>query len=331
MVGLLVTGLFLAWALRGVPLASIWAGIRQADPFLLIGAAALATLTFPLRTFRWRVILRDEAGRAYALGPLWRAVSIGFMANNLLPARAGEVARAYVASREMPVRFSTALASIGVERVVDALVMLALMAVAILAPSFPAHATVNGTSVGHLTAGAAAGFGAVLVLALIVVLHPAPWLRLFERAARAVLPARIADRVSGIAEGIVAGLTVLKSPRRLAELGFWSLVVWLVNAASFALCFRAFGLAVPAEGALLLQGIIGFGVAIPSSPGFFGVFELATKVTLEFYGITGSLALAYAFAYHISGFLPIVFLGLHSLSKVHLRLSDLRRTPEPVA
>jgi uncharacterized membrane protein YbhN (UPF0104 family) len=116
----------------------------------------------------------------------------------------------------------------------------------------------------------------------------------------------------------------LKDPRRFVGVLFWSAVLWLVNAAAFALCFRAFHLPVPAEGALLLQGLIGFGVAIPAAPGFWGVFEYATRLTLQFYGIGATLALAYAFAFHLAGFIPITLLGLDALSRAHLHLGDLR-------
>jgi len=203
--------------------------------------------------------------------------------------------------------------------------MLGLMALAIASPSFPAHSTLLDTPVSRLAGRAALLFGAMFVAALVVVLRPAPWLALFERATRAVLPARLAARVAGMAEGLVAGLTVLKRPGRFGAMLFWSLVLWLTNAASFAVCFRAFGLQVPIEGSLLLQGILGFAVAVPASAGFFGVFEKATQLTLQLYGISPSLALAYAVAYHVSTFLPITLLGLRSLARVHLHLGDLGR------
>src|SRR5207247_587708 len=112
---------------------------------------------------RWRVILRDERERPLPWLPLWHAVAIGFMANNLLPARAGEFARAYVASRQLPVRFTTALGSIGVERVFDALVMLGLMALAIASPTFPAHSTLLDTPLSRLAGRAALRVGSVFV------------------------------------------------------------------------------------------------------------------------------------------------------------------------
>jgi glycosyltransferase 2 family protein len=323
-IGLAVTAAFLAWAVRGTHWDEVLAGLKSVDLLLLLASAAIATLTFPLRTIRWQVMLRQEDGAPYPWRALWHAVAIGFMANNVLPARAGEFGRAFVVSRQVPVRFTTALASIGVERVFDALVMLALMAVAIAAPSFPAQTTVFGTPLGTLATRAALLFGAVFVVAMIVVIRPAPWLRAFERVVRWAFPARLAEKLARMAEGLVAGLEVLKRPGRFAAVLFWSLVLWLTNAASFAVCFRAFGLHVPIEGSLLLQGILGFGVALPSSPGFWGIFEKGTQLTLQIYGIGSSLALAYAVAYHLTGFIPITVLGLSSLSRVHLHLRDLR-------
>jgi len=284
----------------------------------------LATLTFPLRTRRWQLILRDVTGSRLPLAPLWHATTIGFMANNLLPARAGELARAYVARERLPVRFSTALASIGVERVFDGLTLVGLMAVAIASPAFPHSATIGSTSVSGLATFAAALFGAVLVLAVLVVHRPRPWLALLERLTHALLPARFAERVTRIAEGVVAGLEVLRNPRRFLAVVAWSLLQWIVNAASFAVCFRAFGLAVPPEGALLLQGILGFGVAVPASPGYVGVFEAGTRVTLGLYGVDATRAVSYAVAYHASTFVPITLLGLYSLSRMRLHLAQLR-------
>src|SRR5207244_7560962 len=200
--GLAVTVAFLAWAVRGTQWSDVLAGLRAVDPLLLVLTVALATLTFPIRLIRWRVILRDQGERPLPWLPLWHAVAVGFMANNLLPARAGEFARAYVAKRQLPVRFTTALASIGVERVMDGLVMVGLMAVAIAVPSFPRHARIGTASVSHLATGAAMLFGAALLVALAVVHRPAPWLSFFNRVLHAVLPTRFADRLVRLAEGL---------------------------------------------------------------------------------------------------------------------------------
>src|SRR5256712_11025736 len=325
-VGLVVTLALLAWALHGVDARQLVGHLRRAARRLLPGGGGLATLTFPLRTLRWRLILRDVSGGG-AASPRPRrghATASGFMANNLRPVRAGEFARAYVAQQQLPVRFSTALASVGVERVFDGLLLVGLMTLAIASPAFPGHARIGTTSVSGLATGAAAFFGAVLVVAVLVVHRPAPWLALLRRVTHAVLPRRFAERLTQIAEGLVAGLEVLKSPTRFVGVVAWSLVQWLVNAAAVAVCFRAFGLPVPPEGAFLLQGVIGFGGALPSSPGFVRVVEAATRATLAIYGIDATRAVSYAVAYHVSTFVPITLLGLYSLSRLRLHLAELR-------
>jgi hypothetical protein len=316
--------LLLGWALHGVDARAVLGHMRHADPLLFAAAIALATATFPLRTARWRVLLRDADGRSFPWAPLWHATAVGFMANNLLPARAGEFARAYLAKRQLPVRFTTALASIGVERIFDGLVMAGLLAAAIAAPSFPSHATVGGAALSQIAAWAAALFGALLVVALLVAHRPARWLGLVTRALHATLPARHAERLTGVAEGLIAGLAVLKSPPRFAGVIVWSLVLWVVNGLSFAVCFQAFGLPVPWEGAFLLQGLVGFGVALPSSPGFFGPFEAITRFTLGLYAIGADQAVSYAVAFHLGGFVPITVLGLYSLSRTQVRMAELR-------
>ena len=322
--GVVVTLALLAWALHGVSAAELAAHVRRANPWLMLATVALATLTFPIRTVRWRIILRDVGGAPYPLLPLWHATAIGFMANNLLPARAGEFARAYVATQQLPVRFTTALASVAVERVFDGLMLVGLMPLAISSPAFPRGADIGRTSVSSVTTGAAAFFGVVLIVAVLVVHRPTPWLAWLRRISHALLPARFADRITRIAEGLVAGLEVLKRPGRFLAVVVWSVVLWIVNAAAFAVCFRAFALPVPPAGAFLLQGIIGFGVALPSSPGFVGVFEAATRVTLALYGIDATRAVSYAVAYHVSTFLPVTLLGLYSLSRLRLGLAELR-------
>ncbi|HYX81865.1 MAG TPA: lysylphosphatidylglycerol synthase transmembrane domain-containing protein [Gemmatimonadales bacterium] len=331
MVGLVVSAALLVWVLHKTNPAKAWEYAQHANGWLLLLTVVFATLSFAVRTIRWRLILRDADGQPFPFSPLWHAVTIGFMANNLLPARAGEVARGYVASRQIPVRFTTALASIGIERIFDALVMLGLMAIAIAAPAFPVHAFARGRSLSAIAASTAVLFGVLLVIALLIANRPAPWLVRVERLSRRILPVRAANTVVRVFDGVVAGLVVLKSPARFAGVVLWSLVLWLENAAAFAICYRAFGIGIPLESAFVLQGIIGFGVAIPATAGYIGVFEAATVFTLRQYGVDPSLALAYALTYHFTTFIPITLLGLWSLSRLHLQLRDLNAAPETEA
>ena len=320
--GIVISILLLWWTLHDVALADVWNHMRRVRVGWFLAAVAVATLTFPLRAIRWRYLLQSEGPLPF--GPLWHATAIGFMANNLLPARAGEFARAYAVSRMTPIRFSAAFASIAVERVLDGLTLVTMLTVAIWAGGFAAGTTVGGIALVDIARGAGVFFAGLLTVALVLVHWPGPALRAVRAVAGRILPRRWSEWLVSILEGILVGLDALKSPRRFAQVIFWSFLVWGTMAASFWLAFVAFDIRIPWTAALLLEALIGFGVAIPSSPGFFGPFEAVTRVSLALYGVPASRAVSYAVAYHLATFLPITLLGVWSLGRAHLHLTDLR-------
>jgi len=322
-----ITLALLWWAMRDVQLDEVRGHLGRAHLGWFLLSITAATLAFPLRTVRWRYLLRLE-GETLPFGPLWHATAIGFMANNLLPARGGEPARAFAASRFTGVRFSTALASIAVERILDGITLVAMLTVATAAAGFEPHAAVFGISIERLAASGGILFGGMLAAALALVQWPGPLIRLAHRALGLVLQPAWTDRIADVLEGMVQGLEALKQPRKFAAAVAWSIVVWLVSAASFWLGFKAFGIAVPWSAALLMQAVIASSVAIPSSPGFFGVFEAAARESLALYGIAAGTAVSFAIGYHIAGFIPITVLGLHALWRGGLRMRDLRGDAE---
>jgi uncharacterized membrane protein YbhN (UPF0104 family) len=214
------------------------------------------------------------------------------------------------AARLAPARFSTVLSSIAVERIFDALTVVALLTLALLSADLPPHLTVGGRPVADLArAGAIAGAGG-LVLAILVVAAPLT----AERVVRRLLPfPRQASAIVSIIEGIRHGLLVLRAPARLAGVVVWSLVLWLVNAFAFYVGFAAFDIPVNFLGALLLQGLLILGIAVPSTPGFFGPFEAVIVAVLALYGVPKDVAFSYAIAFHVTSFVPITLLGLWSL------------------
>jgi uncharacterized protein (TIRG00374 family) len=320
--GIAISVGLLLWALRGVSITEVLRHIRAAHPAPLAIAVVIATLTFPLRLIRWRLLLRDERGRPYRAIPLWHAIALGFTANNVLPLRAGELVRSYAAARLAPARFSTVFSSIAVERIFDALAVVALLTLALLSPDLPPHLTVGGQSVAHLArAGAVAG-AVGLLTAILVVAAPLT----AERLVRRVLPfPRLASGIVGILEGVRQGLMVLRTPGRLAGVVFWSLVVWLANALAFYVAFAAFDIPVSYLGALLLQGLLILGISLPSTPGFFGPFEAVIVAVLALYGVPKDVAFSYAIAFHITTFIPITLLGLWSLARNPGAFSRRRR------
>ncbi len=315
----------LVFALREVSLATVWGELRRADLALFALATLLATATFPLRAFRWRVILWPAAP-AIPRGPLWRATAIGAMVNNVVPVRAGEVARAYAITREEPrVSFASSFASLAVDRLFDAIVVLLLLLLAMLDPVFQAGVAAGGR--GLVTGAAvtgAMGIGALLVILYAIVVFPDRLISFYEAFARRVAP-RFEERGRIALRAFADGLGVLRHPGRFLSVLAWTTLHWLVNALAFWIGFKAVGIEVPFSAALLVQGLIAVAVALPAAPGFFGVFELVGKTGLGFYGIGGDLAVSWALGFHILTFIPITIIGAVYFARMGLRLGEMGR------
>src|SRR5256885_1395609 len=183
--GIAFSAAFLFLAFRGVDFSKVIEGLRHVDVALMLAAVVAATAIFPLRARRWRTIL-DPIAPNVTFGKLWRATTIGMMVNNVVPARAGELARAYaLAHEERRVTFSSAFASLVVDRIFDALIILVLMFGAMLDPRFPAG-TFRSTA-GVAITGIAGMVAAAIVLYLIV-FFPDRTVTMFELFARRVAP-----------------------------------------------------------------------------------------------------------------------------------------------
>jgi glycosyltransferase 2 family protein len=320
--GIVISVAALYYAFHGVKWGDAMDHARHANYWLLVLGAAAATGMFPLRARRWRTILDPVAPRL-PFGPLWRSTAIGMMVNNVVPLRAGELARAYALTRELPqITFSTALASLVVDRVFDAVVVLLLLAIAMIAPGFPSGAMIHGRPISQL----ATGF-AILPLALLVVLYglvffPGTLIRLFELLARRVSPtieARGRDMLQRFAEG----LSVLRTPGHFIAVFGWTLLHWLLQPLAFWLGFKALGINVSWSATLFVQGIIVIGVSLPSAPGFFGPFETAAVFSLGLYGISSSAAIAWALVFHVVTFIPITLIGAYYFAKLGLTMGEI--------
>ena len=320
--GIVLSAAFLVYAFKGIEWSLVAANVRQADVGLLVLSAIVATAIFPLRARRWRPIL-DPIQPGIPFAKLWSATAIGMMINNVVPARAGEPARAFALSRSVPgVPFPAAFASLAVDRLFDTVVVLLLMFVAMLDPAFPQGVRLADRPVSHY----AVGFIVVVIGALAamyaLILFPARILAVYELVVRRLAPkleARGRDALLAIANG----LSVLKSPTRFATVFAWTLLHWLTNALAFWLAFRAVGITAPFSAALFLQGIIAIGVAIPQAPGFFGVFETFGKLGLGVYGVAPDQAVTWAIGFHVLSYIPITLIGAWYFVRAGLSMGQI--------
>jgi hypothetical protein len=321
--GFILSGALLWWTLRDVALDQLWQVWRAASIPLLAACTVMGTAIFPLRARKWRPILEPAVGPV-PFGPLWRGTAIGMMMNNVFPLRAGEFARAFALTREVPrVALTTALGSLAVDRLFDALVVFAMMFGAMLDPRFPSGVIIAGRTLGELATGGVGLVVGALLACYVVVLQPQRLVSLVRAITRRFAP-RYQEPVVGLVELGVGSLAVLTDSRRfLAVLG-WTIVHWSTHALALYLGFLAVGIDAPLSAAFFLQGVLAVGVAVPSSPGFFGVFEVAATVGLTIYGVPKELAVSWALSYHLLSFIPITAIGAMYFARLGLSLGSVR-------
>lgn len=321
--GVALSAALLYWAFKDIAFGEVKRELSSANLLIFLASAAVATATFPIRALRWRVIL-EPVQENIPFGPLWRSTAIGMMINNVAPARLGEPARAFALSRQTSVPFATAFASLAVDRLFDALVIVLLLCLALLDPAFPSEARLGDQPIANWAGGATLLIVALMAVLYLIVLMPARVVGLYEVFARRVAPgleARGRDALIAFAEG----LGILRRPSRFAAVLAWTTLHWLVGAFAIWLGMEAVGIEAPATAALFVQGVIAFGVAAPAAPGFVGVFEAAAKAGFSVYGVSGTQALSWAIGYHVLGFIPITAIGVWYFTRMGMHMADVRR------
>lgn len=326
--GLAVSIALLVWALKGVSFDQVREALAQSNVWLIVLSGLIATCVFPLRALRWRVILEPVVDAPF--GPLWRSTAVGMMVNNLAPGRLGEFARAYAVTKEVPkLSFATSFASLAVDRIIDAVIVVVLLALSVALGDIPSTTAVGTWTVREImmTTGAIATVALAGVTA--IAFFPALVTRIFDALFAKSAPKfhQFGQKLLG---ALVEGLGALRSPSRLVRILAWGFAMWLVNAFAFYVGFIGVGIDVPFSAAVFVQSLIAIGVAAPSSPGFVGVFELFAKLGLALYAIPGGLAVTWALAFHLASFIPITIIGLFYFGRLGLHFRDLGNSAQPV-
>jgi glycosyltransferase 2 family protein len=268
----------------------------------VIPAIALLFIGQAIRAVRWRYLFAAATRPPYV--PVLEATLIGQCFNNILPARAGEVARIVALHRTAGTSRAETTSTVVVERVYDVLVLLGLLFV--LVPWLP-----------HVTwLHAAAVLAIVLVVgtvtAVVVLLRwgERPFLVLLRPLARLGLPFLSLERAEHAAASFVRGAASLRDPRLAAVALVLTTVSWVPLAFSTWVLMLGFHLGLSPPAGFLITIAIGLSLIIPSSPGAVGVFEAAALVGLSAYGIPKADALSFAIVLHAVNFFPYVVAGL---------------------
>jgi glycosyltransferase 2 family protein len=309
---------FLAFALARTDISEIFDAFGRADYLLALAAVPLYFVGFWIRTIRWGLLLRPVSDVSTLR--LYPVVLIGLMANNLAPARVGELVRAYLLGERESLNKSTALGTIAVDRAFDGLTLVAILGITTVLSG--GHAGVR--LLGVLTALAFA-VGTIALAAFALSPRARVWLaKLLE-----MLPGGVAQKLEGVIEGFLTGLVSIRSPLVLVKAGIASVASWLVEATMYWVVGQAFHLDVGIETYLLIVSSANLALSLVATPGGVGPFETATVVILSQFGIDPGLREAYALALHALLLGPVIIVGLVALSLSHFSLSQIFGISQP--
>ena len=313
-----LTILFLWLAFRGTDAGALAAAIRGADYGWIGLMVLLLILSHCARALRWRFLL-DPIKHGIGFRNLFAGVMVGYLFNNLLP-RAGELVRPYVIGKLEGISKSSAFGTIVVERIIDTVSFLCLVALlpfiysGPLVESFPWLREAGIV----ITAVTAAGLAFLVLLMM-----RRDWTdRLLALLAR-VVPAGIARRMEGFVHSFLDGFLFLTRPANFAVIFFLSASVWGLYVLMVYVAFFAFGIGnIGLSAAVVVQAISSIGVAIPT-PGGTGSYHVLTSQSLvKLFGVEPALALSYAAVTHAAGYLSTTVIGLYYLLRDQIRTAE---------
>jgi uncharacterized protein (TIRG00374 family) len=313
--GFVITGAFIALLAWKIDLHELEVALVRAN-YLFIGPiVGCICASYLLRTLRWKRILGPV--RTLSFRTLVSVVFIGFMANNLLPARMGELVRAYALGQKTGLSKSLGLATILVERLCDGLTLVLVLGVIALAMPLPP--LVREVGIVASLVFFAVGAGIVLVLA------GGDRVRCLLVRASQSLPERLSRPIERKADAFVAGLRTVQGGRQLAVIAGWSILVWSVEATTYLLVLRSFGPprlhGPPVLAALLMMAMVNLGTLIPSAPGYVGAYQFFGVLALGAVGVPGGVALAIAIVAHAAQWVTVTVIGLLCMARESMTVS----------
>ena len=324
-IGTAISVAFLVLLLWRVDRRELLHALGEVDTRWLILAGAVFALSIWVRVLRWRAILVRVLPIPTAAAA--ELLVIGCAANNILPARTGEVVRAALLKRRHGGSLVTALGTIVVERVFDGLVLALMLATTLALLTSPTGGGSNAVLRG-LALVAGAGFSAVALVLLALAVRP----RLARGAIDAVLslpPARIGDRLRALAARFLDGLTLLGGPRAWGIVAAASVATWGLEAIAYWIVGIAFGLHLSPLVYFAVCGAANLTIAAPSTSGGIGPYEFFASETVVYFGGSAAVGTAYAIGLHAFVLLPVTLIGLLLLWRRDLGLGALMQ-PERI-
>jgi uncharacterized protein (TIRG00374 family) len=295
---LVVSGGCLYFAARRIELEALRSEMGNTDWFFGVPAVVASVAALSLRSLRWHLVLVRE--KSFAFSNTFWASGMGYLGNNVLPARAGELIRSVVLALSTGIRKSLVLATALTERMLDAAILLALAFIMLQ------YTQALPPSVERLWS-----FMLPLVLLLLALVLAAPllqtyWLKLIDFLP---LPESFRHKLRHLVRGLIDGIRVFHHLRLLVIFLLLSCIIWAVDAAVFVALARAFGAQLNLPQAIVFSAALGFASSIPSTPGFVGVFQAVAVLVLPVFGVSASKAFLIVSFFQVMFLVITVMLG----------------------
>lgn len=332
-IGGAVTAVFIALLIFRIDIGEMRQALADANYLYLIPGIAIYFVSLLFRAYRWRFLLKPFTdARTIRLYPV---VMVGYMANNVLPMRLGELIRSYYLSTREPVRGSTALATILIERVFDGLTLLFFLAAsALFLPVTGLAERVSESAnlpVWAVAVVVVLPFVAVLALMVSAALYPDVFTKAVSKVVQ-LAPAKYHDLILGILIRFVTGFEGLHRPARLFTVFALTLPIWAAEGSMYYIIALGFDLqsefssvGVMLAAMLVLTSVSNLATSIPSSQGSVGPFEFFAKLGLVFFGVSAGVATAYAVVLHLSLLLPVIAAGFIHLTIRGISFGELSK------
>ena len=343
--GIIISVIAMYWAFRDVPFAELIPELIQyfakINYIWVLPTVIIVIISFVLRAMRWRIIL--ESSHKISIQRAFHPMMIGFMMNCLLPGRVGELARPAILKKEEKVAFATGLATVAAERVFDICLLVLMLVITFSAVNISPDFTLefgsyalNRDTLETVFSGMVK-MGVVLIAGIVLIsiakirkwvnslIMKLPNLFFFTGLNfKTALTRNVCQPLTGFVENIARGFQLIRYPKKLIACFVLSLLVWGLHALSYYL----FSLGSPGIDLTFVElaavmVIIMFFIALPSVPGFWGLWEAGGMFALSLFGISGKDALGFTLANHAVQLFPVIILGFVSATIISVNIWQL--------
>lgn len=323
--GIGISLLFVIYAAVKMDFTKALEVILSANVIWLLPITVLNFVTFYFRALRWRYIL--QRSKEIPVLDIYSALCIGFMANMILPMRAGELIRAYLVSKKEKIKLSNVFGTIVLERMLDLFATIVLLVIVLFAASPPNISAEVWVSLkkGGVTITVLFVLAAIFLVTLV---HNYTKVSSFMNYFFRFFSTGVSEKIENLLGSFRDGLKTLEEGKHIFAASIYNIFVWFTIIAMNFASLSMFNVDVSLEMTLVLSLFIVFGVMVPSSPGFVGPLHAGIIIALGLYGIQFDEALGIAIVIHLVIFFLLVIPGFFFLWYSGLSLSKIRQTAD---